>query len=159
MGATAHLAEPANTAAARRKRRAETDRADATDVRSHLARGDLPESWVEHVQEIRTLARLHKDLLDERGGWRQRVAATLLHQGVPTAVGSMAYPAGRAALAEVHLSTAGRTVVDAGLRQIDRLTDELTAADRAGAGLPQPAGLPRPASGALRRCVRCCADI
>ncbi len=35
------------------------------------------------------MVRLYKDLLDERGAWHQRIAATLFHQGVPTGIGSM----------------------------------------------------------------------
>jgi transposase len=88
--------------------------------------GDLPESWIPpgHVLEARATARLYKDLLDERGAWHQRIAATLFHQGAP-AIGSMATPGGRAAVAGVDLSPAGRQAVEAGLRQIDRLTAEL----------------------------------
>ncbi|HEV8277641.1 MAG TPA: transposase [Streptosporangiaceae bacterium] len=65
-----------------------------------------------------------KDLLDERGAWHQRIAATLFHQGVP-AIGSVAKPEGRAALAGVALSPAARQAVETGLRQVDRLTGEL----------------------------------
>src|ERR1700712_3952250 len=46
-GIEAHLAEPADTAAARGpKRRAKTDRLDARHLRDLLASGRLPESWV-----------------------------------------------------------------------------------------------------------------
>ena len=46
-GFEAHLAEPADTQAARgRKRRAKTDRTDARLLRTLLADGDLPESWI-----------------------------------------------------------------------------------------------------------------
>ena len=70
------------------------------------------------------MVRLYKDLLDERGAWHQRIAATLFHQGVPV-IGSMSTPGGRAAVAEVALSPAGRQAVETGLRQVDRLTGEL----------------------------------
>jgi transposase len=88
--------------------------------------GDLPECWIppEHVLEARATARLYKDLVDERGAWHQRVAATLFHQGVPAAV-SVAKPDGRAAAEQAFLSPAGRQAVQTGLRQIDRLTAEL----------------------------------
>jgi transposase len=126
-GIEPHLAEPADTAALRgRKRHAKTDKTDARHLRVHLLAGDLPECWIppEHVLEARAVVRLYKDLLDERGAWHQRIAATLFHQGVP-AIGSMAKPEGRAAVAEVGLSPAGRQAVETGLRQIDRLTGEL----------------------------------
>jgi transposase len=126
-GITPHLAEPADTAALRgRKRHAKTDKTDSRHLRVHLAAGDLPECWIPpaHVLEARAIARLYKDLLDERGAWHQRIAAALFHQGAPL-IGSMAKPDGRAGIGAVQLSPAGRQAVDAGLRQIDRLTGEL----------------------------------
>lgn len=126
-GVEPHLAEPADTAALRgRKRHAKTDRADARHLRLHLMAGDLPESWIppRHVLEARATVRLYKDLLDERGAWHQRIAATLFHQGVPV-IASMSTAAGRAAIGQVDLSPAGRQAVEVGLRQIDRLTVEL----------------------------------
>jgi transposase len=126
-GIEPHLAEPADTAALRgRKRHAKTDKTDARHLRVHLMAGDLPECWIPpaHVLEARTLARLYKDLLDERGAWHQRIAATLFHQGVPVTP-SMSTAEGRAAVPAMDLSVAGRQAVDTGLRQIDRLTGEL----------------------------------
>jgi hypothetical protein len=94
--------------------------------RSRLVAGDLPECWIPpgHVLEARAVVRLYKDLLDERGAWHQRIAATLFHQGVPV-IGSMATAEGRAAVEQVDLSPAGRQAVQTGLRQVDRLTAEL----------------------------------
>src|ERR687889_150719 len=52
-GAEAHLAEPADTSAARGpKRRAKTDRADARLLRELLADGRLPESWIPPAQVL-----------------------------------------------------------------------------------------------------------
>ncbi len=127
-GIEPHLAEPADTAALRgKKRHAKTDKSDARHLRVHLLAGDLPESWIppQHVLEARAVVRLYKDLLDERGGWHQRIAATLFHQGAPAGIGSMCAAAGRAAVAEADLSPAGRQAVETGLRQIGRLSDEL----------------------------------
>jgi transposase len=126
-GITPHLAEPADTAALRgKKRHAKTDKTDARHLRVHLQAGDLPECWIppRHVLEARAVARLYKDLLDERGAWHQRTAATLFHQGVPVTA-SMSTAEGRAAVAGMDLSAAGRQAVETGLRQIDRLTGEL----------------------------------
>jgi transposase len=126
-GVEPHLAEPADTAALRgRKRHAKTDKTDSRHLRMHLAAGDLPECWIPpgHVLEARAVVRLYKDLLDERGAWHQRIAATLFHQGVPVTA-SMSTAQGRAAVAEMALSPAGRQAVDTGLRQVDRLTGEL----------------------------------
>jgi len=79
-GIIAHLAEPADTAALRgNKRHAKTD---ARHLRVHLLAGDLPECWIppEHVLGARAVVRLYKDLLDERGGWHQRIAATFIRE-------------------------------------------------------------------------------
>src|SRR3954451_305322 len=52
-GVEAHLAEPADTAAARGpKRRAKTDRTDARLLRDLLADGRLPESWISPAQVL-----------------------------------------------------------------------------------------------------------
>jgi transposase len=125
-GIIPHLAEPADTAALRgKKRHAKTDKTDSRHLRVHLAAGDLPECWIPpaHVLEARAVVRLYKDLLDERGAWHQRIAATLFHQGVPAA--SMSTALGRACVAGMELSPAGRQAVETGLRQVDRLTGEL----------------------------------
>jgi transposase len=125
-GIIPHLAEPADTAALRgKKRHAKTDKTDSRHLRVHLLAGDLPECWIPpgHVLEARAVVRLYKDLVDERGAWHQRIAATLFHQGVPAA--SMATAQGRAAVAGMELSAAGRQAVETGLRQVDRLTGEL----------------------------------
>jgi transposase len=126
-GIIPHLAEPADTAALRgRKRHAKTDKTDSRHLRVHLLAGDLPECWIPpgHVLEARAIVRLYKDLLDERGAWHQRIAATLFHQGVPVTA-SMSTAQGRAAVAEMELSAAGRQAVGTALRQIGRLTGEL----------------------------------
>ena len=110
-GVTAHVAEPAETAALRgRKSRAKTDRADARHLRQLLTDGRVPESWIPPVEvlDARVLVRLYKDLVDERTGWLQRVHATLFHHGVPAVGGSLVTKAGRELLASADLPAAGR---------------------------------------------------
>src|SRR5215472_11401733 len=61
-GIMPHLAEPADTAALRgRKRHAKTDKTDSRHLRSHLLAGDLPESWIPHEEnkEARAAVRLY----------------------------------------------------------------------------------------------------
>ena len=68
-GHRAHLADPAETAARRgRKRRAKTDNADCDLQLRLLLAGELPESWIPPAQilELRTLVRLRKTLIDQR---------------------------------------------------------------------------------------------
>jgi transposase len=127
-GIEAHLAEPAETAARRGpKRRAKTDRSDARLLRELLTDGRIPESWIppEPVLEARATVRPYKDLLDERTGWLQRVQASLFHLGVPELDVKTMSAAGRQRLAEADLSPATRTAVEVGMRQVDRLTDDM----------------------------------
>lgn len=131
-GLKAHLADPAETAARRgRKKRAKTDRADCDLQLELLLAGRLPESWIPpaHILELRTLVRTRKALLDERTGWQQRIQAQLFHQGVPGGI-KLRSAAGRVALAEAGLSAAGREQVSLGLRMIDVLDRELEPLDR-----------------------------
>ena len=84
-GFEAHLAEPADTQAARgRKQRAKTDRSDARLLRELLQSGDLPESWIPPtiVLEWRERVRLYKSLVDQRRVWMQRIHAELFQHGV-----------------------------------------------------------------------------
>jgi transposase len=127
-GVTAHVAEPAQTAALRgKKSRAKTDRADARHLRQLLMDGRVPDSWIPpaHVLDARVLVRLYKDLVDERTGWFQRVHATLFHHGVPELGRALASAAGAEHLSSAYLSDAARYAVDTGMRQIERLTEEM----------------------------------
>src|SRR5208282_1037266 len=67
-GVTAHLAEPADTAFARgRKRHAKTDKTDCRHLRMLLAEGRLPECWIPpgHILECRALLETYHDLRAE----------------------------------------------------------------------------------------------
>jgi transposase len=126
-GVEPHLAEPADTATQRgRKKRAKTDRTDARLLRELLSQGRLPESWIPpmHVAEVRTLGRLYLALVDERRAWFQRIHAQLYHQGVP-AVSSLLTCQGRGALATAELSPAGRQMVEMALATIDSLGGQI----------------------------------
>ena len=132
-GHRAHLADPAETAIKRgRKRRAKSDRADCDLLLRLLSARELPESWIPPAQilELRTRVRLRKTLVDERTGWQQRLQAQLFHQGVTAGVRPRTR-AGREALASVELSPAGRELVALALRMIDRVERELAPLDRA----------------------------
>jgi transposase len=131
-GIEASLAEPADTAAARgRKRRAKTDSADTALMRELLSAGRLPTSWIppQQVREMRANLELYKDLRDEHTAWVQRIHAQLFHQGVPAlGTGGVSSPAGRAVLeAGEGLSAAGRQSVAVALRMLDALDTELDA--------------------------------
>jgi transposase len=132
-GHRAHLADPAETAAKRgRKRRAKTDRADCDLLLKLLSGRELPESWIPPAQilELRTRVRLRKTLVDERTAWQRRLQAQLFHQGVPAGLRPRTR-AGREALAKVDLSPAGRELVSLALRMIETIDRELAPLDRA----------------------------
>jgi Transposase len=70
IGAVVRLAEPAETAARRgRKKRPKTDRADARHLRELVMVDRLPESWIppEHILDLRARVRLRHRLVDQRG--------------------------------------------------------------------------------------------
>src|SRR5207253_3429533 len=132
-GHRAHLADPAETAARRgRKRRAKTDNADCDLQLRLLLAGELPESWIPPAQvlELRTLVRLRKTLIDQRTAWLQRLQAQLFHQGAPLGLKPRTL-AGRRALAAVELSASGRELVELALRMLDMIDRELGPLDRA----------------------------
>jgi transposase len=127
-GIAAHLAEPADTSAARGpKRRAKTDQLDACHLRELLAAGRLPEFWIPptHVLEVRTLVRCYKALTDEHTAWLQRIHATLFHHGAPAERNLLA-PDRRARLERGSgLSPAAHQLVTVALGTLDHLDAEL----------------------------------
>lgn len=126
-GITALLAEPAETAHQRGpKKRAKTDKADARHLRSLVAEGRVPVSWIppEQARELRVLLQLYRDLREEHTAWAQRIHATLFHQGVPGLAGRLSDPQVRALLEhgeDIGLSPAGAQAVAAALRRMDDL--------------------------------------
>ncbi len=117
-GVAAHVAEPADTAFARgRKRHAKTDKTDSRHLRELLAEGRLPECWIppSHILECRALLETYHDLRAEHTAWVQRIHAVFFHQGAP-ALGEAALRAGRdlqavRASAAAYLSPAGQLQV------------------------------------------------
>jgi transposase len=127
-GVTAHLAEPADTAFARgRKRHAKTDKTDCRHLRMLLAEGRLPECWIPpgRILECRALLETYHDLRAEHTAWVQRIHAVLFHQGAP-ALGEGALRTGQGlaelrAAAAVRLSPAGQLQVATALDVIEAL--------------------------------------
>ena len=134
-GAVPHLADPAEVAARRgKKRRAKTDRADARHLRQLLAEGRLPEAWLPpaHVCEWRTRTRLRKTLLDERSEWRQRIQATLFHHGVPAGAvpRNLLSGEGRRVLAALPLPEAAHERIQVALALIDAIDAQRAPLER-----------------------------
>ncbi len=123
-GMVARLAEPAETAAARgRKKRAKTDRADARLQRDLLLAGRLPTCWIPptEVLEARALLGCYHDLRRDHTAWLQRIHAVLFHQGASPCT-DLGTSAGRAELAKVaaeQLSPVGRTQVAAAVLMLE----------------------------------------
>ncbi len=133
-GIAVHLAEPADTAFARsRKRHAKTDKTDARHLRTLLAEGRLPECWVPpgRILEYRALLETYHDLRAERTAWAQRIHAVLFHQGAPAlGEGALRSEQGLAALRETaacQLSPAGQVQVDTALEVTAALEERLHA--------------------------------
>ncbi len=129
-GVTAHVAEPADTAFARgRKRHAKTDKTDARHLRQLLAEGRLPECWVPpaRVLECRALLETYNDLRREHTAWAQRVHAVFFHQGAPhLGEGTLRTARGLEAVREAaaaHLSPAGQLQVATALDMLACLED------------------------------------
>jgi transposase len=127
-GVKAHLAEPADTAAARgRKKRAKTDRADSKLLRELLDGGRIPECWIppSQILEHRALLGLYHDLRREHTGWVQRIHAVLYHQGAE-ALGNdgVNTDEGRARLRQIaveQLSPAGQLQVATAIAMLEVL--------------------------------------
>jgi transposase len=133
-GITAHLAEPADTAFARgRKRHAKTDKTDSRHLRQLLAEGRLPECWIPpgHILECRALLETYHDLRTEHTAWVQRIHAVLFHQGAPAlGEGTLRTGQGVAALraaAAAHLSAAGQLQVATALEVLEALETRMHA--------------------------------
>ncbi len=128
-GITAHVAEPADTAALRgRKRHAKTDKTDSRHLRQLLADGRLPECWIppSHILECRALLETYHDLRVEHTAWTQRIHAALFHQGAPQ-LGGQRLRTGEG-LAALRAAAAGLS--PAGQLQIAVALDKLAAQDR-----------------------------
>ncbi|HLQ55474.1 MAG TPA: transposase, partial [Streptosporangiaceae bacterium] len=107
-GVAAHVGEPADTAAARgRKRHAKTDKTDSRHLRMLLAEGRLPECWIPpgRILECRALLETYHDLRAEHTAWVQRVHAVFSRQGAP-ALADGALRAGRCDLEALRAAAA-----------------------------------------------------
>jgi transposase len=129
-GFEAHLAEPADTQAARgRKHRAKTDRTDTRLLRDLLAAAELPASWIppKGVLERRERVRLYVSPINQRTVWCQRIHAELYQHGVAIPEGAIRAAQTRATLADVQLSPAARERITVGYRMIDWWADGVGA--------------------------------
>jgi transposase len=131
-GHRARLADPAETAARRgRKRRAKTDNADCDLQLRLLLAGELPESWIPpaQIQQLRDRTRLRKALAEDRRRWGQRLHGYLLHEGWPCSRSNLLRPPGLRWAAALCLSADARLQVDSLLAVMAALEAQLDTVD------------------------------
>jgi transposase len=132
IGAEVHLAEPAEAAALKgKKKRAKTDWADARHLRELLLIGRLPESWIPptHILDLRARVRTRHLLSHQRTEWQQRIHAVLYHHGIPQKRDLLSGEK-RAWLARLRLPTAAREQITIALSVIDALDHKLVPFDQ-----------------------------
>jgi transposase len=132
-GVRAHLADPAETAARRgRKRRAKTDRVDARHLRELLQSGRLPEAWIPpaHISELRSRVRLRHTLIEQRTAWLLRIHAVLFHYGLPPAPEPLTR-SGRPWLERQALPLAAAERVEVALAMVDMIDRQVDPLERA----------------------------
>jgi transposase len=109
-----------------------TDRIDAW-VLAELARRDLvPTIWLPSpaVRAERERARFRLHLVRHRSALKHRIHATLLAHGRPCPVSDLFGVGGRELLGSLELPEPWHTTVEASLRVIDHLGDEISACER-----------------------------
>jgi transposase len=132
VGATAHLAEPAETSALRgNKERAKNDRADARHLRELLMASRLPECWIapDHLLDLRARVRLRHTLVDQRGEWQQRIQAVLYHHRLPKRRDLLTRE-NRTWVEQLPVPAAGREQITVALGMIDALDVQIAPLDR-----------------------------
>jgi transposase len=134
-GVIPHLAEPADTAALRgRRRRPKTDRTDARHLRQLLADGRLPQCWIPPTQilECRALLETYHDLRTEHTAWVQRIHAVLFHHGArrPCDMRTAEGHAELAAIAAAELSPTGQLQVTTALAMLAAVETQLNIVQR-----------------------------
>jgi len=134
-GMRVQLAEPADTAAARgRKKRAKTDRADSKLLRELACEGRVPQCWIPPsvVLENRALLECYHDLRREHTAWIQRIHATCFHQGTAVlgAISTSDDVQRLRQTAATQLSPAGRVQIAVALAMLETLDTHLDAVRR-----------------------------
>jgi transposase len=132
VGAEVHLAEPAEAAALKgKKKRAKTDWADARHLRELLLIGRLPESWIPpaHILDLRARVRTRHLLSHQRTEWQQRIHSVLYHHGVAQQRNLLSAQK-REWLAALALPAAAREQITIALSVIDTLDLKLVPFDQ-----------------------------
>lgn len=130
-GIPAHMAHPLATKAIS-SARVKNDSVDAKTLAHLLRTSLLPEAWIAppEAREARRLARMRTSLVRVRSQLRCQIHAVLAEHGVHAEVSDVFGKAGRAQLKDLSLPQLSKARVEANLRLIDALTDEVAEAER-----------------------------
>jgi transposase len=129
-GIPAHMVHP-RAAKAITAARVKNDAVDAKTL-AHLLRTNLlPEAWIAPpaVREARQLVRMRVSLVRIRSRLKCQIHALLAERGVSSSATDLFGRRGRQELAELRLPPISQSRLEANLRIIDELTDELEVAD------------------------------
>jgi transposase len=132
-GLEVRLCDPGQALALKgRKRRAKTDRLDARWMALLLAKEMLPSAWLppDDIQRLRDQTRLRQALRHDRTRWAQRLHAVLAHEGWPCARSKLLTRHGRRWAASLEVEAHVRAQIDAHLRIIGALEDEMATVER-----------------------------
>jgi transposase len=130
-GIPAHMAHPLATKAIS-SARVKNDSVDAKTL-AHLLRTNLlPQAWIAppEVREARRLVRMRTSLVRIRSRLQSQVHALLADFGIIPPLEHIFGPTGRVFLSELRLPEISQARLQADLRLIDRLCEEVTLADR-----------------------------
>jgi transposase len=130
-GIPAHMAHPLATKAIS-SARVKNDSVDAKTL-AHLLRANLlPEAWIAppDAREARRLARMRTSLVRIRSQLRCQIHAVLADHGVHWDVSDIFGKAGRVMLDEFDLPPVSKARLEANLRLIDAVTQEVAEAER-----------------------------
>lgn len=131
VGISAHMAHPLGTKAIS-SARVKNDSVDARTL-AHLLRTNLlPEAWIAppEVREARRAARGRTALVRIRSRLKCQTSAIVADHGFTPEVSDLFAKGGRVLLAGLDLPFISRSRVDANLRVIDEITEEIELADR-----------------------------
>lgn len=112
--------------------RLKNDRVDSETL-AHLSRADLlPEAWManQQTQQLRLLTRLRITLGQQRAKAKNQLQAVLHQEGFLKPVADVFGKRGRAWLAGLELSPAGRMVVDTWLKVVEHLDQAIATQTR-----------------------------
>lgn len=130
-GIPAHMAHPLATKAIS-SARVKNDSVDAKTLAHLLRTYLLPEAWIAppDAREARRLARMRTSLVRIRSQLRCQIHAVLADHGVHSEVSDIFGKAGRALLQELQLPSVSKARLEANLRLVDAVTEEVAEAER-----------------------------